>query len=149
MKNKKLHPWLKSSRRHRFLYTTYIERNAKRWTDVMMISSLRCRAYFSAIPRLNIRMSFRVSSGIASIRRSERYVETYREIDTSMTKNSGWITFAYTVIGDKTCRKVLTAQSMRGSGDGYLFGVRIFSGATPPLAGYNYYVSFSFLPLVK
>ena len=46
-------------------------------------------------------MSFGASSGIANRKQSERYVNTYREIDTSTMKNSGKITFACIVIGDK------------------------------------------------
>ena len=38
--------------------------------------------------------------GIVNRKLSERYVETYTEIDTSTTRNSGRITFACTVIGD-------------------------------------------------
>ena len=115
----------------------------KRWLDVMMIPiSLWCRPYCLIIPVLNIRMSFRASSDIVNRKRSGRYLETCREIDTSTTKNSGTIIFAYIVIGDKlespdspkhkgVCGTVIWSASEN------------FKAAPRPPAGYTH-VSFYF-----
>ena len=82
-------------------FPLFIEGNAKRWLDAIMISSLFRRAYYSIIPRLNTRISFRASFDIVNRKRSEQHLETCRETDTSTTKNSGRTAFTYTVIGDK------------------------------------------------
>ena len=122
----------------------------KCWLDVMIIPiSLWCRPYCLIIPVLNIRMSFRASSDIVNRKRSGRYLETCREIDTLTTKNSGTIIFAYIVIGDKlespdspehkgVCGTVIWSASEN------------FKAAPRPPAGYTH-VSFYFifLPRVK
>ena len=115
----------------------------KRWLDVMVIPiSLWCRPYCLIIPVLNIRISFRASSDIVNRKRSGRYLETCRELDTSTTKNSGTIIFAYMVIGDKlespdspkhkgVCGTVIWSASEN------------FKAAPRPPAGYTH-VSFYF-----
>ena len=68
-------------------------------------------------------------------------MKTYREIDMSTTKNAGEIVFAYVVIGDEL-ESPDRPRSSGNVGDSNLVGVRKTSDATPPLAGYIYYVSF-------
>ena len=115
---------------------------SKRGPVVMMIS-LWCLAYWSIFPWVNIRRSFRASSGIASRKLSKRYVETYREIDTSTTKSSSRITFAYIVIEVKL--ESSDSPDHQGVWDAVIQSASgKLSGAPPPLARYTYYVSFYF-----
>ena len=86
-------------------------------------------------------MSFRASSDIVNRKRSGRYVETSREIDTSTTKNSGKITFAYIVIGDKP--ESPDSRKHQGACGTVIWSASEKFKATPrPLAGYTYNVLF-------
>ena len=67
----------------------------KRRSVLMMILITLVPGLFFDYPGIDIRMSYGASSGIVNRKRSERYVETHREIETSTTKNSGMISFAY------------------------------------------------------
>ena len=72
-------------------------------------------------------MSFRTISGIIYRERSERYVEPYRGIDTSMTKNYDGVAFACIVIRDRrwkvpacqsqTCAKIPKRHEILDPGD--------------------------------
>ena len=84
----------------------------KRGLDVMIICITLMSGLFSIFPGLNVTITFWASSGIVNRKRSEQYVEIYREIDTSTTKKSGRITFACIVNRDNLW--IVTGQSIMG-----------------------------------
>ena len=100
--------WQKSSGRHLpYMYWRQCLSVGLMWWWCFWLWS---RVYSLSIPGLSIRKSFRASSGIVSRKRSERYVEPYRGIDTSTTKNSHRVTLACIMITNERW-KVLAGQS--------------------------------------